>query len=303
MGSVQKLATVVIIGMVAFATLLVLYMANENHRQDAEAANQNKLSIERATTLYVTYCLQCHGPDGLGAAGGDGRIGGILNDEGRTKNGQPAKYQTGNAVTDQAGAAFAHFRIENGVPPDPGATKLMPSFGDELNEQQISDLIYMIGHVDWNYVYNQSVLATGQNVAAATCQKTPTDPVCKDIAAAPPVYPTAPAPPSSSSSSATPAAATPAAGGSSAVTLDAVDIGWDKKELTVKPGDTITVVNKGVLPHDFSVDELKISQPLDPGKTYQITIPKDAKPGKYKYYCNVPGHEAAGMVGTLTVEG
>lgn len=302
MGSVQKLATVVIIGLVAFATLLVLYLANENHRQAAEAADQNKLSIERATTLYVTYCLQCHGPDGLGAAGGDGRIGGILNDEGRTKNGQPAKYQTGNAVQDQAGADFAHFRIENGVPPDPGATKLMPAFGQELNEQQISDLIYMIGHVDWNYVYNQSVLTTGQNVANATCQKNPKDPICKDIENAPPVYPTAPA--ASSSSSATPAAATPAAaGGQSAASVDAVDIGWDKKDLTVKPGDTITVTNKGVLPHDFSVDELKISQPLDPGKTYQIQIPKDAKPGKYKFYCNVPGHEAAGMVGTLTIEG
>lgn len=303
MGSVQKLATVVIIGMVAFATVLVLYLANENHRQAAEAKTQDNLSIARATTLYVTYCLQCHGPSGWGFAAKDGRIGGVLNDKGRVAAGLGAKYQTGNSVTDQAGAQFATFRIENGVPPEPGATKLMPSFGDELNEQQISDLVYMIGHVDWNYVYNQSVLATGQNVANATCQKNPKDPVCKDIAAAPPVYPTAPASASSSSSSATPAAQASSSGGTSAATLDAEDISWSTKELTVKPGDTITVVNKGVLPHDFSVDELKISQALDPGKTYQIQIPKDAKPGKYKYYCNVPGHEAAGMVGTLTIAG
>lgn len=303
MGSVQKLATVVIIGMVAFATVLVLYLANENHRQAAEAKTQDNLSIARATTLYVTYCLQCHGPDGLGAAAKDGRIGGILNDKGFTMNGQPPLFQTGNPVTDQNGAALAQFRIENGFPPDPNQTKVMPAFGQELNEQQISDLVYMIGHVDWNYVYNQSVLATGQNVASATCVKNPSDPVCKNIADAPPVYPTAP-PQATTAAAATPAAAASSGSGTSAATLEAHDpFNWSTKELTLKPGDTLTVINKGVLPHDFSVDELKITQPLDAGKTYEITIPKDAKPGKYKFYCNVPGHEAAGMVGTLTIEG
>lgn len=302
MGSVQKLATVVIIGMVAFATLLVIYLANENNRQSAEAANQDNLSIERATSLYVTYCLQCHGPDGLGFAGHDGRIGGVLNDKGKIALGSPPAYQTGNAVEDQAGADFAHFRITNGVPPQPGVTKLMPDFSQELNEQQISDLIYMIGHVDWNYVYNQSVLATGQNVANATCQKTPTDPVCKDIAAAPPVYPTSPAQASPAASSATPAAAA-SGNGQAAATLDAVDIGWSTKELKVKPGDTISITNKGALEHDFTIDAFKINQNLPNGQTVTVTIPKDAKPGQYEYYCNVPGHKAAGMFGTLTVEG
>lgn len=304
MGSVQKLATVVIIGMVAFATLLVIYLANENNRQSAEAADQNKLSIERATTLYVTYCLQCHGPDGLGASAKDGRIGGILNDKGRTGNGQPPKYQTGDATQDQSGAAFATFRIENGFPSEPGLTKVMPAFGDELNEQQIHDLVYMIGHVDWNYVYNESVLTTGKNVANATCQKDPKAAVCKDIANAPPVWPTAPPTPAPAGEAATPAATPSSGGAQSAVTLDANDpYNWSTKQLTVKPGDTITVVNKGILPHDFSVDELKIAQPLEAGKSYQITIPKDAKPGQYQFYCNVPGHKEAGMVGTLTIEG
>jgi uncharacterized cupredoxin-like copper-binding protein len=27
----------------------------------------------------------------------------------------------------------------------------------------------------------------------------------------------------------------------------------------------------------------------------------DLKPGKYTFYCDIPGHESAGMEGTLTV--
>jgi plastocyanin len=33
-------------------------------------------------------------------------------------------------------------------------------------------------------------------------------------------------------------------------------------------------------------------------KTLSLTL----KPGTYKFYCTVPGHRAAGMEGTLTVQ-
>jgi uncharacterized cupredoxin-like copper-binding protein len=39
---------------------------------------------------------------------------------------------------------------------------------------------------------------------------------------------------------------------------------------------------------------------VSPGDTGSATI--NAPAGTYEYYCNVPGHREAGMVGTLTVQ-
>jgi uncharacterized cupredoxin-like copper-binding protein len=36
------------------------------------------------------------------------------------------------------------------------------------------------------------------------------------------------------------------------------------------------------------------------GGTKTLTL--NLKPGSYKFYCSVPGHRAAGMEGTLTVQ-
>ena len=39
---------------------------------------------------------------------------------------------------------------------------------------------------------------------------------------------------------------------------------------------------------------------MAPGTTRNGVV--NAPPGTYEYYCNVPGHKEAGMVGTLIVE-
>jgi plastocyanin len=80
------------------------------------------------------------------------------------------------------------------------------------------------------------------------------------------------------------------------------DIYFEPTEVTI-PANTdvpFTLPNDGAAPHNFSIDELGISVDIAPGSTEETVI--NAPPGTYEYYCNVPGHKEAGMVGTLIVE-
>ena len=108
------------------------------------------------------------------------------------------------------------------------------------------------------------------------------------------------------------AGATPAAGGAEqaaagggaaeAVTVESYDIYFEPSELSL-PADTdvpVSLPNVGAALHNFSIDELGISVDIAPGATEETVI--NAPAGTYEFYCNVPGHKPAGMVGTLTVE-
>ena len=106
-------------------------------------------------------------------------------------------------------------------------------------------------------------------------------------------------------------AATPGAEGgapatgatTAAMTVDVVahDIFFEPKELTIPANTdvTVNVPNEGAAPHNFSIDALGIDVDIAPGATEQVVI--NAPAGEYEFYCNVPGHKEAGMVGTLTV--
>jgi uncharacterized cupredoxin-like copper-binding protein len=117
--------------------------------------------------------------------------------------------------------------------------------------------------------------------------------------------------PAATPAAASPSAATPAAGGEEQAATGAgageafevvsLDIFFEPEELSI-PADTEVTVrlpNEGVTPHNFSVDELGIDVDIAPGATEETVI--NAPAGEYEYYCNVPGHKQAGMVGTLTV--
>ena len=79
------------------------------------------------------------------------------------------------------------------------------------------------------------------------------------------------------------------------------DIFFEPNEITIPANTDVTVSlpNEGAAPHNFSIDELGISVDIEPGATEETVI--NAPAGTYEYYCNVPGHKEAGMVGTLTV--
>jgi len=118
---------------------------------------------------------------------------------------------------------------------------------------------------------------------------------------------------SSSSSAAQPTATTgtpapassPAPGkAGSSVALAANPAGqlaYNTKQLSAKAGTvTITMTNMSSLEHNVTIAEgSKVlgATPTFAGGSNTLTL----KPGKYTFYCSVPGHRQAGMEGTLNV--
>lgn len=100
---------------------------------------------------------------------------------------------------------------------------------------------------------------------------------------------------------ATPGASPTASGVIEVETLDALK--FDPAEFEAAPGQEIHVSNKGALQHDFVIDELDMTTDvLDGGSDQTIKVPDDAEPGEYTFYCSIPGHQAAGMEGKMTIK-
>jgi uncharacterized cupredoxin-like copper-binding protein len=60
------------------------------------------------------------------------------------------------------------------------------------------------------------------------------------------------------------------------------------------------VVNEDDIGHSFDIDSLDIHVQLPPNSTTAVAI-KPTMPGSLGFYCGVPGHRDAGMVGTIDV--
>lgn len=74
-------------------------------------------------------------------------------------------------------------------------------------------------------------------------------------------------------------------------------------EVTAPAGEiTLSSVNEQAVPHNIAIDEPEttLGEVVTDGGVSEITV--ELEPGTYEYYCSVPGHREAGMVGTLTVE-
>jgi plastocyanin len=98
-------------------------------------------------------------------------------------------------------------------------------------------------------------------------------------------------------------------GGGSTIQVEADPGGglaFTTDQLDAKAGTvTIAFNNPQPVAHDVRIED---SGGTDLGGTEVITdseesaTVKNLKPGKYSFYCSVPGHREAGMEGTLTVE-
>jgi len=111
----------------------------------------------------------------------------------------------------------------------------------------------------------------------------------------------------SSGATPTPTTAASSGGGSSgALALAAPADGslkFDKTTLTAKSGKvTIDFDNPSSTPHAVEVEGNGVEQKTNTVTNGKVSLSVDLKPGKYEFYCPVPGHRQAGMQGTLTVQ-
>ena len=99
------------------------------------------------------------------------------------------------------------------------------------------------------------------------------------------------------------AASTPANG--QVVEIDVADSGFAFTETTATANaGTVELKSKNPqsVSHDISIKGNGVDEhgnQVSSGGVSTVTV--DLKPGTYTFYCSVPGHEAAGMKGTLTV--
>ena len=109
-------------------------------------------------------------------------------------------------------------------------------------------------------------------------------------------------------------------------TLDTSDFAYSIPSLTVKVGETVqlTLNNIGVLEHDFVIEKIDVTTKViqDSGSeehgahgaeaNYDLHVSAQVgetsiiqftvnEPGTYQFFCSVPGHKDAGMVGELIV--
>jgi plastocyanin len=93
-------------------------------------------------------------------------------------------------------------------------------------------------------------------------------------------------------------------GGTVKLAADPTQIAYTTKALSSKPGKvTVDFNNPAPIQHDVAIakgsQELVKSPLISQSST---SVSADLAPGKYVFYCTVPGHRQAGMQGTLTIK-
>ncbi len=85
--------------------------------------------------------------------------------------------------------------------------------------------------------------------------------------------------------------------------LTTANFQFDQAELRVKAGETVALplTNRDPYAHSFDVDAFDVHVLMLTGEP-SVARFTPTEPGTYTFYCGVPGHQQAGMVGTLIVE-
>lgn len=86
-------------------------------------------------------------------------------------------------------------------------------------------------------------------------------------------------------------------------TITAFDIGFREHQVTVPAGGaSIAYVDEGQLVHTLVIDGMpRFKRLVLRGRGDRVVGAGNFTPGRYNFYCDVPGHREAGMQGTLTV--
>ncbi len=121
-------------------------------------------------------------------------------------------------------------------------------------------------------------------------------------AAAAPLAPAAAAAGASSATPATSATSTVCSKPlSTTVSVNEFDFGFALSRASIPCGSiTFNMTNTGNASHDFVIDG-NSGAVIRTGQSTTMTV--DLGPGRYRYVCDVNGHDALGMVGALTVTG
>ena len=88
--------------------------------------------------------------------------------------------------------------------------------------------------------------------------------------------------------------------------VQVMDFNFKPKDFSVSSGKVVFfLVNSGPSAHDMLIADstgktVARSSLVQSGDTFTFTVSNLAA-GKYVFYCDVPGHRASGMEGTLTV--
>jgi plastocyanin len=90
-------------------------------------------------------------------------------------------------------------------------------------------------------------------------------------------------------------------------TIQATDsLRWQPNTITAKPGDkvTLTINNSGNTAHNFISPALGVSngQEVATGKATSLSFTVPSQPGTYQFWCSIPGHAEAGMVGEVIAQ-